>query len=100
MPDQIEQLAEIFKAVSDTTRLRMVKMLAEREGPLCVNAIAARLGVTQSAVSQHLRVLRQAGLVRGERRGCHVHYSLDPRRIQQCRKLFMHALGKRLPGPE
>ena len=33
MPDQIEQLAEIFKAVSDTTRLRMVKMLAEREGP-------------------------------------------------------------------
>ena len=100
MPDQTEELADVFKAVSDPTRLRMVKMLAERGGALCVNAMAARLGVTQSAVSQHLRVLRQAGLVRGERRGCHVHYSLEPRRIEQCRKLFMDTLGKRLLARE
>jgi ArsR family transcriptional regulator len=74
--DEIEELAEIFKALSDPTRLRLVKLLqgqapCERPGEcnhrsfLCVNALAHRLGITQSAVSQHLRVLRQAGLVSG-----------------------------------
>jgi ArsR family transcriptional regulator len=63
--DEIEELAEIFKALSDPTRLRLVKLLGEHGGALCVNALAHRLEVTQSAVSQHLRVLRQAGLVNG-----------------------------------
>ena len=77
---EIEELAEIFKALSDPTRLKLVRLLSEQSegectGPcngtgfLCVNALAHKLGVTQSAVSQHLRILRQAGLVRGERRG-------------------------------
>jgi ArsR family transcriptional regulator len=80
--EEIEELAEIFKALSDPTRLRLVKLLSECspgecQGALCVNALAHRLGVTQSAVSQHLRVLRQAGLVNGQRHGHFVHYSLD-----------------------
>ena len=99
MPDRPRELAELFKAVADPTRLRLVKLLAQNRSPLCVNALTARLGVTQSAVSQHLRVLRQAGLVQGERSGCHVHYSLDRRKVAQCSKLFMDTLGKHLlPG--
>ena len=94
MVDKTNELAEVFKAVSDPTRLRLVKMMAEHQGQLCVNALAHRLRVSQSAVSQHLRVLRQAGLVRPERCGCHVHYALDQRRVRQCLKLFADTLGK------
>ena len=81
---EIEKLSEIFKALADPTRLRLVKLLNNckpgvcQGGPLCVNALADQLGVTQSAVSQHLRILRHTGLVRGERKGNFMHYSLDP----------------------
>ena len=103
--DEIQELAEIFKALSDPTRLRLVKLLSEQapgECPgecngrrfLCVNALAHRLGVTQSAVSQHLRVLRQAGLVRGERRGSFVHYSLDQGGLEKYRFALRETLGE------
>jgi DNA-binding transcriptional ArsR family regulator len=55
---------------------------------------AERVGVTQSAVSQHLRVLRQAGLVRGERRGHFVHYSLDQDRLEQYKTRLRETLGE------
>jgi len=97
--DEIEELAEIFKALSDPTRLRLVKLLSEClpgecKVALCVNALAHKVGVTQSAVSQHLRVLRQAGLVRGERRGYFVHYSLDQERLEQYKARLLETLGE------
>ena len=103
--DEIEDLAEIFKALSDPTRLRLVKLLGDQSSDeclgmcngqkfLCVNALAHRLGVTQSAVSQHLRVLRQAGLVRGERRGPFVHYSLDKDGLEQYKSALRKTLGE------
>ena len=103
--DEIEELAEIFKALSDPTRLRLVKLLSQQapgECPsecngrrfLCVNALAHRLGVTQSAVSQHLRVLRQAGLVRGERHGSFMHYSLDKDGLEQYKAALRETLGE------
>ena len=66
-----EEHAAMFKAVSDPTRLRIVEILCHQREPeaLCVNALAGLLGVTQSAVSQHLRVLEKAGLVRRSRDG-------------------------------
>jgi ArsR family transcriptional regulator len=69
-------LAEVAKALSSETRVAILETLGE--GPLCVNAIASRLGITGGAVSQHLRVLRQSRLVEGERRGYHVHYRASP----------------------
>ena len=103
--DDIEELATIFKALSDPTRLRLVKLLGEQprgecpgecngHGFLCVNALADRLGVTQSAVSQHLRILRQAGLVYGVRRGPFVHYSLDPDGLEQYKTILLGTLGE------
>jgi DNA-binding transcriptional ArsR family regulator len=92
--DEIEELAEIFKALSDPTRLRLVKLLGEHGGSLCVNALAHRLEVTQSAVSQHLRVLRQAGLVNGQRHGHFVHYSLDRDRLEQYKARLQETLGE------
>jgi ArsR family transcriptional regulator len=92
--DEIEELTEIFKALSDPTRLRLVRLLSASEGALCVNALARQLEVSQSAVSQHLRVLRQARLVRGERRGYFVHYSLDLDRLEQYKASLRETLGE------
>lgn len=61
---------------------------------MCVNALTGNLDVTQSAVSQHLRVLRQAGLVRGERRGQMVHYSLDQDGLDQYKASLAEILGQ------
>jgi len=91
--NEIEELTEVFKALSDPTRLRLVKLLGDHEGALCVNALARRLDVSQSAVSQHLRVLRQTGLVKSERRGSSVHYLLDQDSLKQYRAKLRETLG-------
>ncbi len=91
--EKIEQLAEVFKALSTPTRLRLVKLLSEHEGALCVNALAHKLDVSQSAVSQHLRILRQVGLVRSDRRGASVHYLLDQENLDQYRERIQETLG-------
>ncbi len=100
--EKIEEFAEIFKTLSDPTRLRLVKLLGDcmpgvcKGGPLCVNALSHRLGVTQSAVSQHLRILKHAGLVRGERHGSFMHYSLDPSGVEKCKAGLNEAFGEKL----
>lgn len=98
--NDIEQAAEIFKALSDPTRLKLVRLLNDcppgicQGGALCVNALAHQLGVSQSAVSQHLRVLKQAGLVRGSRNGTFKHYSLDPDGLAKYKIALEDTLGK------
>ena len=98
--NKVEKVVELFKALSDPTRLKLVKLLNDcqpgvcKGGPLCVNALAHQLGVTQSAVSQHLRVLRQAGLVRGARQGAFMHYSLDPDGLDKYKAALREALGE------
>lgn len=91
--DEIEELAEIFKALSAPTRLRLVKLLGENEGALCVNALAQRLDVSQSAVSQHLRVLRQTGLVISVRHGSSKHYFLDQNNLKKQGTKLREILG-------
>lgn len=94
--NEIEKLARVFKAFSDETRLRLVKTLSDlkAEEALCVNALATSLGVSQSAVSQHLAVLRAADLVTGERRGYHVHYRLIPEGLAAYRAQAFALLGQ------
>jgi ArsR family transcriptional regulator len=67
--------AEAFKVFSVETRIKIIELL--KKTPLTVNAMADALGVTQSAVSQHLRILKQAGLVADERDGYYIFYSLN-----------------------
>lgn len=77
-----------FAVLADPTRVRLLEVLATQTGDhaLCVGALAARLAVSQPAVSQHLRVLRSLGLVRAERRGLRVHYVLDRQRFGEWRR--------------
>lgn len=81
-PYRNQELARVFKALSVEVRLRIVQMIRHR--PLCVKAIAARLAMSQPAVSQHLRVLREAGLVSADKRGYFVHYRLNRDRLARC----------------
>ena len=63
-----------LKALADDTRMKLVQLLLRHD--CCVRALAKRLGVSEAAVSQHVKVLREAGLVSGERRGYFVHYQV------------------------
>ncbi len=69
------QLALRMKVLAVGSRVAILQLLKKRA--LCVNALAAQLGLTQSAVSQHLRIMRDAGLVIDEKRGYFVHYRLN-----------------------
>jgi ArsR family transcriptional regulator len=68
----VNDLLEIFKALSDETRLKIISLLLEHS--FCVGALAKQLGISEAAVSQHLQVLRKAGIVSGEKRGYYTHY--------------------------
>lgn len=73
--ESLYDLAELFKVFGDTTRIRILYVLFEEEK--CVYDIAQALGMTQSAISHQLRILKQARLVRNRRKGKQVYYSLD-----------------------
>jgi len=74
-PAALEGLTEIFRVLGDPTRLRILDALSH--GELCVGNLATRLGVTESAVSHQLRLLRSARIVRARRDGRMIFYSLD-----------------------
>ncbi len=98
----IANLARFFKALSDETRLQLVGLLAqqESESAFCVTRLARELDTSVSNVSQHLRVLKDLGLVRGERRGYRIHYFLDLAQLsiygQLARKTIGETAGARL----
>jgi DNA-binding transcriptional ArsR family regulator len=87
------RLAGMLSVLASGTRVRIVQLLRRRA--LCVNALAARLGVTQAAVSQHLRIMRDAGLVIDERRGYYVHYRLSEETLAAWREEMENLLGPR-----
>lgn len=77
--ERLNALVEIFKAVSDNTRAKI--LLALKDGELCVCDISHVLGLSLSAVSHQLRILRNLGLVKYKSRGRMVFYSLTDRHI-------------------
>ena len=66
------ELETQLKALGEPMRLRILQLLLERKH--CIRSLSKKLGITESAVSQHMKILREAGLVDGERCGYHVHY--------------------------
>ena len=83
---QADLLAKAFSALGDPTRLRLLSMLAAAPaGEICVCEFVAPIGKSQGTVSHHLRILSDAGLVHGDRRGKWVWYSLDHARLAQLR---------------
>jgi DNA-binding transcriptional ArsR family regulator len=85
------ELAELFGALADPTRAAIVHILRHQE--LCTCDIAAVVGVTESGVSQHLRVLRSLRLVKSRRTGKFVYYSLDDAHIDLLVQIGLIHLG-------
>jgi ArsR family transcriptional regulator, arsenate/arsenite/antimonite-responsive transcriptional repressor len=87
--DAAEGLATALKAVADPARLRILSLLqAQPDGQACVCHLTGPLGLSQPTVSHHLKVLREAGLVRSERRGSWVHYRADPEALEALSRLL------------
>ncbi len=78
--DTATLLANLFKALADPTRVRLISALAHTE--LCVSDLTQVLGMEQSAVSHQLRALREWRLVRRQRRGRLIYYSLDDEHVR------------------
>jgi DNA-binding transcriptional ArsR family regulator len=83
--DDARTTARVFRALSVETRVKILQLLKERS--LCVNALAARLGVTPAAVSQHLRVLRDTNLLIADKRGYYVHYRVSRKTLTAWKRL-------------
>jgi DNA-binding transcriptional ArsR family regulator len=78
---------ELFKVLGVDSRLRIIELLKQK-GPLGVNEMSETLNITSSAISQHLKVLKYAGLVRSERKGYWIPYEIDPDALEECRELL------------
>ena len=91
---KIKEQAELFATLADPTRLKLLQVLCRQNPPgcRCVNNLSQLLGITQPAVSQHLRVLKSVGLVIGERRGFRMHYLIDPEGLKRCQGILSTAL--------
>ncbi|MFA1542857.1 ArsR/SmtB family transcription factor [Actinomadura monticuli] len=83
------ELAKVFKALSDPVRLRLLNMIASVEGgEACVCDLTGAFDLTAPTISHHLKVLRQAGLIEGERRGTWVYYQVIPDKLTRLSGLF------------
>ncbi len=71
----VENLSSYFKAIGDKSRYNILMLLLEHD--YCVNALAHKLNLSEAAISQHLKILRNAKLVWGEKRGYFTHYSVN-----------------------
>jgi len=89
-PDEIGTLAQIFKALADETRLKILWALEKRE--MCVCDLAAMLGLTESAVSHQLRLLRNLQLVTNRRDGVVLYYRLADNHVSQLIRITLEHL--------
>jgi ArsR family transcriptional regulator len=87
--DQAVTLAEAFKALADPVRLQLLNLIATADGgEACACDLVDPVGKSQPTVSHHLKVLREAGLVTGEKRGTWIWYSVVPSRLEDLRRVL------------
>ena len=74
----MEKLVKVFKALSDETRLNILLLVSKRS--VCQKGISKYLGISDSAVSQHIKVLKEANIINGYKKGYYVlyHIKMDP----------------------
>jgi ArsR family transcriptional regulator len=84
--DRIKQYTDLFKALSDETRLKIAALLFKKE--LCVCQIEAALGISQTKASRHLAILRHVGLLKTRRDGLWIYYTLEEPDDEFERNLF------------
>jgi ArsR family transcriptional regulator len=75
---ELESVVGVFKALADSNRVEILRLIAAQAGPICVCDIVDRFDLSQPTISHHLRVLREAGLVTVSRRGVWAYYAPGP----------------------
>ena len=95
--DKVNDLAQFYKVLGDETRLRLIRLLAAQEPgrALCVGSLAKALDTSASNISQHLKVLKDLGLVISNRRGYKLHYFLDPEQFRNYDRLRTDIFGEK-----
>jgi len=93
-----ERSIELFHALSDETRLEIIELL--RKGERCVCELTDTLDAAQSRLSFHLRVLKDAGIVRDRKDGRWVHYELDPEVFDEMETLVLAMKPRELKRAE
>ncbi|KAB2347068.1 ArsR/SmtB family transcription factor [Actinomadura rudentiformis] len=90
MPEsEAVELAKVFKALADPVRLRLLNLIAAHPGgEACVCDLTDSFELTAPTISHHLKVLRQSGLIDGERRGTWVYYRAVPEALSRLSGLF------------
>ena len=86
--DDAATTAQVFKALADPNRVRIVNLLANAGGPVCVCDLTPQLGLSQPTVSCHLKKLATAGLLRREQRGVWAYYSIDRSALDRLATVF------------
>lgn len=92
----MESYIPTLKALADAGRVRVLTLLLERD--LCVGALARELAMSEPAVSQHLRKLRECGLVTGEKRGYWTHYAVNSDLLRELSAKFAELSARRRPA--
>src|SRR4030066_1496880 len=91
------EFVQILKPLADETRFQLIKLLLTHD--FCVGALAQHLRLSEAAVSQHLKLLREAGLVKGEKRGYWTHYMVEKSKLNELAGL-LRELTNLLPCTE
>ena len=86
-PEADEELAELAKAIGHTARVQILRLLVRKDGCVC-GKIVEELPLAQSTVSQHLKVLKECGLIRGEVDGPRICYCVEPRALRRLKALI------------
>ncbi|WP_054740959.1 ArsR/SmtB family transcription factor [Cellulosilyticum ruminicola] len=82
------ELTNVLKAISDETRMNIIKLLLEHD--YCVRGLAKKLGISESAVSQHIKIMRENNILVPEKRGYFIHYKAN--------KAVLLEVAKKLTG--
>ncbi|MBY5959966.1 metalloregulator ArsR/SmtB family transcription factor [Membranicola marinus] len=91
--DQHNEIAALAKAIGHPARVAILELLSEIEGCVCGDLVD-EIGLAQPTISQHLAVLKQAGLIRGAIKGANRCYCIDPIRWEQWQGLMMDFLAQ------
>ena len=81
------EISEMFKVLAVETRVKILELL-KTQGPLGAKEIARLSGISPAAASQHLKILKQAGLVRSERQGYWIPYAVNPEALEKYRQVL------------
>ena len=94
------ELAKVFKALGDPVRLQLLSMIASKDGgEVCVCDLTPAFDLSQPTISHHLKLLREAGLIDGERRGTWVYYRLVAETTDRLAAILTRPGGALLPEP-